>query len=138
MADFQVYFFWPGLILSIVLSILLTLLLNLRAWKKRYNYSDSDFDSDFNSRFDSDFNSDFNSDFAPDSDFDSSVPSDSKNESNRFKISQTKAGGMIMIGPIPIVFGSGGVRFDKTAFKYALIFFIIVLICWFVFGRVFL
>ncbi|MDR0766907.1 MAG: DUF131 domain-containing protein [Methanosarcinales archaeon] len=100
MADFNVYFFWPGLIISIILSILLTIGLNL--WARRRPQSENH----FNER-----------------DFDDS--SDSNDET------RTKTSGMIMIGPIPIAFGNGGFRFDKNAFKYALAFFLIVLIVWY-------
>ncbi|WP_420891317.1 hypothetical protein [Methanimicrococcus hongohii] len=38
---------------------------------------------------------------------------------------------------MPIVFGNGGFRFDKNTFKYALAFFLIVLIIWFLIFKMF-
>lgn len=118
MADINVYFFWPGLIISIafsiIFSILLTIGLNLRTGRRRQS-SDSDDDKNY-SKTESDEIEDESGD--------------------GFEEPRTKAGGMIMIGPIPIVFGNGGFRFDKSAFKYALIFFLIVVIVWFILARI--
>lgn len=109
MTDINVYFFWPGLILSLILSILLTIGLNLYIQKRArtgdgFIVDENPYENDVASN--------------PEDDF------------------RTKTGGMIMIGPIPIIFGNGGFRFDKNAFKYALAFFLIVLIAWILLSRI--
>lgn len=109
MADIQIFFFWPALIISIVLSILLTIGLNLRARRRAAGGR------------------------IPEEIF----PPDKAEEAFAAeRRSQTKAGGMILVGPIPIVFGSDGVRFDKSLFKYALAFFLIILVLWFIVWRI--
>ncbi|MDV0445574.1 hypothetical protein MmiAt1_11590 [Methanimicrococcus sp. At1] len=120
MADINVYFFWPGLIYSIIISIVLSILLTigLNFWaKNRKHNPESDFqfyDSEPN-RFEK----------------------ESENGADNFGGEpRSKTGGMILIGPIPIVFGDGGFRFDKSIFKYALTFFLIVLILWFIMSRI--
>lgn len=108
MADVSINFFWPELILSIVLSILLTVGLNVWAHHKSVGRETCE-DAGFS-------------------------PANRKEESGNtrggfdFETPRSKTGGMIMIGPIPIVFGDGGFRFDKKTFKYALLFFIILII----------
>ena len=121
MADISVNFFWQGLIISIILSILLTIGLNL--WARKRSPSNAHFGAYYDDEY-----------------FDrNSEKNNSGSESEKSKSfddePRTKTGGMIMIGPIPIAFGSGGVRFDKKAFKYALAFFLIVTIVWFLIFR---
>lgn len=112
MADINVYFFWPGLIISIVLSILLSILLTIGLNFLSRNKSLSDDPVDGGYFYESD------------------------DEPNPGNDSRAKTGGMILIGPIPIVFGNGGFRFGKNVFKYALVFFLTVLIVWFLFVRI--
>lgn len=112
MPDLNVYFFWPGWIISIVLSILLSILLTAGLNFRRRNQGSSDASP------------------AGGSFYDSSIEPDPENDS------RTKTGGMILIGPIPVVFGNGGLRFDKSVFKYALAFFLIVLFGWVLFARI--
>ena len=118
MADISVNFFWQGLIISIVLSILLTIGLNL--WARKRSPSNAHFGAYYDDAY-------YNKNSKTDADMD--------NEKNFDDEPRTKTGGMIMIGPIPIAFGSGGVRFDKKAFKYALAFFLIVTVVWFLIFR---
>ncbi len=110
MADINVYFFWPGLIVSIVLSILLSVLLTIGLNFRRRNkeFSNDSVDSEYA--------------------YESSEPDWEGGSS-------AKTGGMILVGPIPIVFGNSGFRFDKSVFKYALVFFLTVLIVWFILTR---
>ncbi|MBZ3934917.1 TIGR00304 family membrane protein [Methanimicrococcus blatticola] len=145
MADVNVYFFWPGLIvsilLSIIFSILLTIGLNLQA-KRRMNSAgfetypnDSDYNCNDNCNDDStnchDDYMNCHNDYEGDSDF-----NEKRNNPNFDDEPRSKTSGMIMIGPIPIIFGNGGFRFDKNAFKYALAFFLIVLISWILLSRI--
>jgi len=103
-----VYFFWQGLVISIILSIVLsiglTLFLNLSAKRRAAQ------------KFEDDVSEIIEADEEPE-----------KNE-------KSKSGGFILIGPIPIIFGSGSVRFDKNGFKWALLFFAIVILTFLIIG----
>jgi Protein of unknown function DUF131. len=112
MADIQFHFFGPGLmwsiIFSIVLSIVLTVGLNL--WGRRMMKRPEEMEYEYEKE-------------------------NEREESGGFEEPQAKSSGMILIGPIPINFGSGGIRFDKKMFKYALLFFLIVLFMYFIFMK---
>ena len=112
MADIQFHFFAPGLmwsiILSIVLSVVLTVGLNL--WGTRMVKKPEEREYEYEKE-------------------------NEKEDGNGFEEPRTKSSGMILIGPIPIIFGSGGIRFDKKMFKYALLFFLIVLFMYFIFMK---
>ncbi|WNY28322.1 hypothetical protein MmiEs2_05070 [Methanimicrococcus stummii] len=111
MADVNIYFFGPGLIYSILISIVLSILLTIGLnWYARKQMS-KDFCHE-NNPGDAGLDYDFE-----DADSDGTT--------------HTKTGGMILVGPIPIVFGNGKIGFDKGIFKYALVFFLIILILWF-------
>ena len=104
----EIHFFWPGLwyslLLSILLSVLLTIGLNL--WARRQTNTEA-------------------SDCFIEKEYENADPVD-------FETPQTKTSGMILIGPIPILFGSEGIRFDKKIFIYALLFFLILLFVYFI------
>ncbi|WNY24873.1 TIGR00304 family membrane protein [Methanolapillus millepedarum] len=103
----EIYFlFWPSLILSVLGSIILTAAFYLISRRNAYSSSDPFYGSDgLNSN-------------------------EEDSSSNGFESGETqiKTGGMIMVGPIPIVFGNDGMRFDKKNFKYALLFFLIAVL----------
>ncbi|MDL2260925.1 DUF131 domain-containing protein [Methanimicrococcus sp. OttesenSCG-928-J09] len=132
MADINVYFFWPSLIISIVLSILLTIGLNL--WARRQTKS-----GNYNDYFENDHGNGYyeNNNYENERyENKQSAYNDNSEHSRRFDDEpRTKTSGMIMIGPIPIVFGSSGFGFDKNTFKYALAFFFIIIIAWFILFR---
>jgi len=114
MDNISIYFFWPGLVISILFSVLLTIGLNLWARRKyadRESYDKESYERESYERESYDFE-------------------ETDETEGRDGTGQPKSGmsGLIMIGPIPIIFGSGGVRFDQKAFKYALLFFIIVIL----------
>lgn len=138
MADINVYFFWPSLIISIALSILLTIGLNL--WTRRQTKS-----GNYNDYFKNDQGDGYYENYRYRNDHyeneryenEQSAYNDNSEHSRRFDDEpRTKTSGMIMIGPIPIIFGDSGFRFDKNAFKYALAFFIIIIITWFILFRI--
>ena len=112
MADIQFHFFWPGLMWSIILSIIFSVVLTvgLNLWRRRTAKSLEEIEYEYEKE-------------------------NEREDSGGFEEPQTKSSGMILIGPIPIIFGSGGVRFDKKMFKYALLFFLIVLFMYFIFMK---
>ncbi|MCL2863708.1 MAG: DUF131 domain-containing protein [Methanimicrococcus sp.] len=139
MADISFYFFWQGLVISIILSVLLTIGMTL--WSRRKSAGGGAYGFEDGSRHD------FYERNRKETVYDSEENErnegnerDEKNErgeGNKGKAEpRSKTSGLIMIGPIPIVFGSGGVRFDKSAFKYALLFFIIVILIWQIMVRI--
>ncbi|MCL2141889.1 MAG: DUF131 domain-containing protein [Methanimicrococcus sp.] len=104
-----VYFFWQGLVISIILSIVLsiglTLFLNSSAKRRiAQEFEDEILEA---------------------------IETDDKKEK---KDTESKSGGFILIGPFPIIFGSGGARFDKKGFKWALLFFIVVILTFLLLG----
>ena len=108
MADIQFHFLWPGLFWSIVLSIALSVILTIVL-------------NLFGKRM-------------------MKMPEEIEyyNDEEIGEETKTKSSGMILIGPIPIIFGNGGVRFDKRMFGYALLFFLFLLFLYFMFRTVFL
>ena len=124
MDNISVYFFWPGLLISIILSVLLTIGLNLWTRRKYAGRESYDFDEDSRHAF-----NDKNG-RKTGHDFEETGKTNETNQANEANKTRTDMSGMIMIGPIPIAFGSGGVRIDRKAFKYALLFFIIVILIW--------
>ncbi|MDR2943514.1 MAG: DUF131 domain-containing protein [Methanosarcinales archaeon] len=58
---------------------------------------------------------------------------ESKNESGIEEDFGAKTSGIIFLGPIPIIFGNGS---GKTVFKYALAFFMFILIILLLFSRI--
>ena len=113
MADIQFHFFGSGLmwsiVLSIVLSVVLTVCLNL--FGRRIAKSPEDIECEYEKEVEKEAE---------------------KEEELNFEKPRAKSSGMILIGPIPIIFGSGGMRFDKKMFKYALLFFLIGLFMYFI------
>jgi len=112
MDNINLYFFWPGLVISIVFSVLLTIGLNLWARRKSAYREAYDFEET-----------------------DDTNETEDTNGTDETDKPRSEMSGMVMIGPIPIIFGSGGVRFDQKAFKYALLFFIIVILIWWILSR---
>jgi Protein of unknown function DUF131. len=109
MADIQFHFFWPGLLWSIILSIFFSVVLTVGL-------------NLFGKRM-------------------MKAPEEYEyynEEETGFEETKTKSSGMILIGPIPIIFGSDGIRFDKRIFIYALLLFLIFLFLYFMFRTVFL
>jgi len=100
-----IVFFWQGLvisiILSIILSIVLTLVLNLSSKKRAGMFEDEIFGE-------------------------TKEEQEEREREGKESRKESKTGGFILIGPIPIIFGSGGVRFDKNGFKWALLFFALI------------
>ncbi|MCL2550454.1 MAG: DUF131 domain-containing protein [Methanimicrococcus sp.] len=117
MDNISIYFFWPGLVISIIFSVLLTIGLNLWARRKSADRESHDFEEDGRNAFNDENYRETEHDFEETGD------------------PRSGMSGMIMIGPIPIVFGSGKFRFDQKAFKYALLFFIIVILIWWILAR---
>ena len=110
MADIQFHFFGPGLMWSIILSIILSVVLTvgLNLWGRRTKNSEEiEYENEYEKEKE-------------------------RENGGGFEEPKTKSSGMILIGPIPIIFESGGVRFDKKMFIYALLFFLIVLCMYFV------
>ncbi|WNY27063.1 TIGR00304 family membrane protein [Methanolapillus ohkumae] len=104
------FLFWPSILLSVFGSIFLTAIFYLLSRRDRKN---NPYGPNFN-------------DLNPDGpDF-----SDSQIKSSNSDLDETpiKTGGMIMLGPFPILFGNGGVRLDKKNFKYALLFFLMTVL----------
>jgi len=112
MADIQFHFFGPGLMWSIILSIIISVVLTvgLNLWGRRPVKRQEEIEYEYEKETE-------------------------KGDGSGFEEPQTRSSGMILIGPIPIIFGSGGVRFDKKMFKYALLFFLIVLFMYFIFMK---
>ena len=108
MADIQFHFFWPGLFWSILFSIILSVVLTIGLNLWGRRMMKM-----------------------PEVDYENE-------DTGGFEEPRTKSSGMILIGPIPIIFGSGGIRFDKKMFIYALLFFLIFLFLYFIFRTVFL
>lgn len=134
MADINVYFFWPSLIISIVLSILLTVVLNL--WARRQTGADRFNQHDFSHHSNHCNRRDHFDSFAADKSEAKEMSSDSDSDKREnWSDDEPQISGMITIGPIPIIFGNGGFRFDKSAFKYALAFFLIIIFTWFILFR---
>jgi len=138
MDNISIYFFWPGLVISILFSILLTVGLNLWARKKRASGESYDFEEDGRNAFNDKTFRETGHDFEEAGEVDEAGEMDEAgevDEANGANEPRSKMSGMIMIGPIPILFGSGGVRFDKKAFKYALLVFIIIILIWWIMVR---
>ncbi|MDV0447089.1 hypothetical protein MsAg5_09630 [Methanosarcinaceae archaeon Ag5] len=119
------FLFWPSVILSVVGSIVLTAVFYFLS-KRNSSQSYDDFYDGNNEYNDHEHNDHEYDEYRKNDRFDSN---DGDSSSEDFDSqSQIKTGGVILIGPIPIAFGNGGIRFDKKNFKYALLFFLIAVL----------
>ena len=139
MADVSVYFFWPGLIISILLSILLTIGLNVRIWRRSADRELNNFENGNRNGFENGSRNGFeDGGWNGFEDGGRSGFNENNNTNRRETIydfeepaeSRSETSGMVLIGPIPIIFSGGRFRLDKRIFKYTLLLFIIVILIW--------